>query len=93
LKIKSAQYVWLKLFEMRLIEILICVPLSAAFALCGAFGAIFYLLLALAPNSNLIGAISIIAGLCAGIYTTVRVRKKVKSRPKYVSNHPYGWWP
>jgi hypothetical protein len=61
--------------------------------LSGTWGAVFSLLSLLNLHSSLLSWITQLTGIAGGILAAIYVRKEVTTRPPYVSNTPYGWWP
>jgi membrane associated rhomboid family serine protease len=59
----------------------------------GTWFATFSILSLLTFGSVLLGWIAQLIGVLTGIALALRVRKEVKTRPEYVSNSPFGWWP
>lgn len=59
----------------------------------GTAGAIFSLLSLLTLRSALLQVLAKLIGVAAGVLAAIHVRKEARTRPEYVSNSPYGWWP
>ncbi len=59
----------------------------------GSVGVVFYLLSWMETFSPLFMPVVILVAIVSGIYVSIHVRKEVRSRPKYVSDSPFGLWP
>lgn len=44
-------------------------------------------------GSSIVVWIAQIVGVAAAVAAVIYVRREVNSRPPYISNTPYGWWP
>ena len=59
----------------------------------GTTAAVFSLLSLLTSASVRLGLLAKLIGAVAGVLAAIYVRWEARTRPEYVSNTPYGWWP
>jgi len=59
----------------------------------GTTAAIFSLLSLLTSASVRLELMAKLIGAVAGVLAAMHVRREARTRPEYVSNSPYGWWP
>jgi hypothetical protein len=67
--------------------------LGTFMVVAGTCGAVLSLISLLRLAPGLVTFIATLVGLAAGIAAAAHVRREAKTRPPYISNNPYGWWP